>query len=264
LGLSVGQARFVRSTLLGVTRRSGQQNPPVEVTVTTCNARWGHDIDDNPFDLDRVIERFDSDIICLQELWEPESLKGARQAHAEALGYHVVELAQAPSYVDPSPEITADPLEADGTWGIALLTRLPIKQVRIVDLGRLFERWDVAHRRAIVADVEIAETTISVAVVHCSFVLPNAVAQLRRLSGALPRDRASIVAGDCNLWGPAASVALSRHRRSVTGRTWPTHRPHSQLDHIFISPEIDLVEGRIGDPTGSDHLPVHATLRINQ
>ena len=82
MGLSVGQARFVRSTLLGVTRRSGQQNPPVEVTVTTCNARWGHDIDDNPFDLDRVIERFDTDIIYSQELWEPEALNVTRQADA--------------------------------------------------------------------------------------------------------------------------------------------------------------------------------------
>ena len=178
------------------------------------------------------------------------------------LGYEVVELAQAPSSVVPTPQITADPTRADGTWGIALLTRLPLRQVRIVDLGRLVERWDVAHRRAIVAEVDLEGIAVSVAVVHLSFVLPNAVAQLRRLTWALPVDRPSIVAGDCNLWGPAATMVVSRHRRTVRGRTWPVPHPHSQLDHVLVSPEVRLVEGRLGEPTGSDHLPVHARLRI--
>ena len=234
-----------------------------ELTITTCNARWGHDVTNAPFDVDAAIERFDDDVICLQELWEPESRRGARRAHAESLGYQVVELPQSPSYVVPAPEITADPEEADGTWGIALLTRLPLRRVRIVDLGRLVERWDVAHRRAIVAQVEVDGVLVSVAVAHLSFVLPNAVAQLRRLAGALPVDGPSIVAGDCNLWGPLASSLVPGHRRTVRGRTWPLPRPHSQLDHILVSPEVGLVEGRVGEPTGSDHLPLHARLRVD-
>lgn len=233
-----------------------------DLTITSCNARWGHDVDDVPFDLDAVIARFDTDVICVQELWDPHDAPGERRAHAEALGYHVLEVPMSPSYVDPRPEITPDPAEAHGTWGIALLSRRPVERWRLVDLGRLVERWDVAHRRAILADVRVDGALVSIAAVHLSFVLPNAIAQLRRLSGALPRDRPSIVAGDCNLWGPPSAALVARHRRAVRGRTWPAGRPHSQLDQLLVSPEVEVLEAGVGAPTGSDHLPVSARLRF--
>lgn len=234
-----------------------------ELTITTCNARWGHDVHDRPFDLDAVISRFDTDVVCVQELWDPHDDPGARRAHAEQLGYQVLEVAMSPSTVAPRPAITPDPTEADGTWGLAVLTRLPIVRWRLVDLGRLVERWDVAHRRAIVADLDVAGRSVSLAAVHLSFVPVNAGAQLRRLAGALPRDRPSIVAGDCNLWGPPVAALVPRHRRAVRGRTWPAHRPHSQLDHLLVSPELEVVEAAVGAPTGSDHLPLRARLRIS-
>ena len=236
----------------------------VELTIATCNARWGHDVHDRPFDLDAAIARFDADVISVQELWDPHDAAGERRAHAESLGYRVLEVAMSPSFVDPRPEITPDPARAAGTWGLALLTRLPVVRWRLVDLGRLVERWDVAHRRAIVADLRVGDQAIvSVAAVHLSFIPPNAIAQLRRLSGALPRGRASVVAGDCNLWGPPVEALVARHRRAVHARTWPAHRPHSQLDHLLVSPEVDVLAAGVGAPTGSDHLPLEARLRVS-
>ena len=231
-------------------------------TLTSFNTRWGLTVDDRPYDVVANVARFDTDVVCLQEVWAPDGDDGPLAASAAGLGYRLLHAPQAGSTVDPAPEITADPDRIRGTWGVALLTRLPVQRVRVVELGRLVERWDVADRHAIVATLEAGEVALDLTAVHLSFALPNAAAQLRRLSGYLPAHRPSVVVGDCNLWGPAAATLVTRHRRAVRGRTWPAHRPHSQLDHILISPEVTARSAHVLPPTGSDHLPVTATLSV--
>lgn len=231
-------------------------------SLTSFNARWGLTVENRPFDLGAAVAGFDTDLVALQEVWDPHDEPGSLRRAAQAEGYRVLEVPLSGSWIDPSPEITADPDRAQGTWGVALLSRLPVRTVRTVDLGRLVERWDVAERVAILAQVEVAGTAVSVAAVHLSFALPNAAAQLRRLSGYLPTAGPSVVAGDCNLWGPAASALVARHRRAVRGRTWPAHLPHSQLDHVLVSPEVHVVQGRVLPTAGSDHRPVRADLRV--
>ncbi|MGI8710259.1 MAG: endonuclease/exonuclease/phosphatase family protein [Acidimicrobiales bacterium] len=231
-------------------------------TVTSFNTRWGRTVDDAPFDLARTLAAFDSDVICLQEVWEPADGSGPLGAVATDLGYRLVKAPLAASFVIPRPEITEHPGQAAGTWGVALLSRLDVRRVRIVDLGRLFERWDVATRLAILADVQAGPAAVTIAAHHLSFALPNAITQLRRLGGYLPSHQPSVVAGDCNLWGPVAVRALGRHRRAVRGRTWPAHRPHSQLDHLLVSPSLQVLDSAVLAPAGSDHLPVQATLAL--
>ena len=51
-------------------------------------------------------------------------------------------------------------------------------------------------------------------------------------------------------------------RRAVRGRTWPASRPHSQIDHILVRPEIGVVNSAVLGDLGSDHRPVRATLSI--
>lgn len=231
-------------------------------TITSFNARWGLGADDVPFDLAAAVEAFDTDLVSVQEFWHHDEGGPELLRDLSALGYHAVHLPLSPSHIDPLPEITPHPQEADGTWGVVLLSRLPVLTTRVVDLGRLMERWDVAERCAVIAEVEVGGISVSVTALHLSFALPNAVAQLRRLHGYLPAHRPSVVAGDCNLWGPLAGLALAGHRRAVRGRTWPAHRPHSQLDHIWITPGIDVDDSRVLPPAGSDHRPVQATLRL--
>jgi endonuclease/exonuclease/phosphatase family metal-dependent hydrolase len=145
---------------------------------------------------------------------------------------------------------------------VVLLSRLPVRTTRIVDLGRMVERWDVADRYAILAEVAIGDATVTIAALHLSFALPNSLAQVRRLRGYLPAQRPTIIAGDCNLWGPLATAVVGNHRRAVRGRTWPAARPHSQLDHILVSPSVTVVDAGVLPPAGSDHLPVQARLRV--
>lgn len=231
-------------------------------SLTSCNTRWGLDVDDRPFDLAGALARFDTDLVALQEVWEPHDGSGVVRPAAAALGYEVLHVALSGSTITPRPEITAEPEEVDGTWGTVLLTRLPVTSVRTIDLGRLVERWDIAARHALVAELDVGGTAVAVAGIHLSFALPNAAAQLRRLTGALPADRPSVIVGDCNLWGPTASALTRGRRRAVRGRTWPVRRPAFQLDHILVSPDIDVLDGRVLPTIGSDHLPISATLRV--
>lgn len=232
-------------------------------SITSFNARWGLDVDDRPFGLAATVASFDTDIIAVQEVFAPEDGPHPLAEVAESGGHRLITAALSPSFLDPKPEITNDAGIATGDWGIALLTRLPTDDVRIVDLGRFLDRWDVAHRLAIVATVTVGTAAVTIAAVHLSFALPNAVAQLRTLRRHLPDRPRSVVVGDCNLWGPVAAAALGRRRRAVRGRTWPAHRPHSQLDHILLSPGLRAERGRVLAPAGSDHLPISAVIRLD-
>jgi endonuclease/exonuclease/phosphatase family metal-dependent hydrolase len=232
-------------------------------SLTSFNARWGRTVEDEPFDLAGVVAGFGTDLVALQEVWEPTEGGSGLDAAAEAMGYRLVHVPLSLSRVLPRPEITADPAIAAGTWGVALLSRLPVRSTRIVDLGRMVERWDVADRYAILAEVGVGSATVTVTALHLSFTLPNALAQLRRLGGYVPGHRPSVVVGDCNLWGPLATTALRGHRRAVRGRTWPAARPHSQLDHILVSPGIRVLASEVLPPAGSDHLPVRAELEVS-
>jgi endonuclease/exonuclease/phosphatase family metal-dependent hydrolase len=240
--------------------------PPADgptFSIASFNARWGRTLADVPFDVASVVAMLDADVIALQEVWVPHDDPTWLEAAATERGYALVHVPLSPSYVDPRPEITAVPSEADGTWGVALLSRVPMRRVRTVDLGRLVERWDVADRHALLVEVEVDGTPLLVAAVHLSFALPNAAAQLRRLGGLLPRHLAHVVVGDCNLWGPPARALIGGVRPAVRGRTWPAHRPHSQLDHILVSPSVAVRSGVVLPPAGSDHLPVRAVLALD-
>jgi endonuclease/exonuclease/phosphatase family metal-dependent hydrolase len=236
--------------------------PAPEFTIASLNARWGLDVDDRPFGLAAAVEAFDADLIAVQEVFDPADGTNPLAAVAHEGGYELVGTPLSPSYLTPHPEITRDRALATGSWGIAFLSRLPVRSVTMVDLGRFIDRWDVADRTAIVAEVEVGDDVVTVATVHLSFALPNALAQLRVLHGELAGCERSVVVGDCNLWGPLAAATLGGRRRAVRGRTWPAHRPHSQLDHVLLAGRIEAVRGRVLPPVGSDHLPIEATLVV--
>ena len=233
------------------------------LTISSFNAHWGLTPDGAPFDVPAACLRFGTDLIAVQEVWNPDGEPAALSGWALRHGYQLAEAPLADSFVDPRPEITRDRSLARGTWGIALLSRLPVRSVEIVDLGRLPGPWDLARRVAVVADIDVAGSTVVVAAIHLSFVVPNAVAQLRTLRRLLPDDRPTVIVGDCNLWGPAVATLVGR-RRAVRGRTWPAHRPHSQLDHILVSRDLDVVRGEVLEATGSDHRPIRATLELDR
>ncbi len=148
-----------------------------------------------------------------------------------------------------------------GQWGIALLSRLPVTEVEVVPLGQL--RRDPARRAVIRAVIDLAGGPITLHGTHMSHITHGSHAQYRLLGIKLPPvSTAAVLAGDMNLWGPPVSSYVRGWRRAITGRTWPAVRPHSQLDHVMVTPPVAVTAARIGGFAGSDHRPVVATLSL--
>ena len=146
-----------------------------------------------------------------------------------------------------------------GRWGVALLARVACRDPRVLDLGKL--RRDPAGRAAVRCTTDLDGQELVVHGTHMSHITHLSPAQYRRLARLLPPlDTPSLLAGDMNMWGPPASSFFRGWRRAVVGRTWPAHRPHSQLDHILVTPAVTVVDARVASASGSDHRPVVATL----
>ena len=149
-----------------------------------------------------------------------------------------------------------------GTWGIALLSRLPVRRVEIVQLARL--RRDSAERRsAVLAELEVGTSSVTVVGTHLAHLTHGSPLLVQRLRHTLPAPgQAAVLAGDMNFWGPPLSLALPGWRRAVKARTYPSWRAHSQIDHIFVTGAVEVISGGSLAVGNSDHLPLRARLAV--
>ena len=165
--------------------------------------------------------------------------------------------------VEPWPHIiSARPHRASGRIGLAVVSRVPARLVEMIPVGDV--PGDPALRRcALHVALDVGGQNLDLIAVHLSSRLPYAPPmQLRNLRRRLPPpDRRAVIVGDFNLWGPAVTTLLPGWRRAVRGRTWPAHRPHSQIDHVLVRNGIEVVDAAVLDEVGSDHRPVRVTLR---
>lgn len=149
-----------------------------------------------------------------------------------------------------------------GTWGVAIISRLPIGERGFIDLGKL--RRDSVRRAALVVEVQVGGSVIRVVGTHLSHLTHGSPFQLRRLATTIPSSPAlpGVICGDMNLWGPVVGTLLPGWRRAVKGPTWPAHWPHSQLDHLFVNRRLKVVSGEVIPVSASDHRPVRAVLSL--
>ena len=272
------------------------------LSIANYNMHCGIDGWGRPYDYLGSIAALDADVIVLEEAWTPEGDATGGQAHAAArhLGYQVVAqslgegrriqpqsdaddrwIAQ-PSFRDRNRALffdTVHPMrpmrpsvhaltryqEAQpGSMGIAVLVRpeLPMEASRVLRLRHL--RADRLRRAAIVVDLTVEGRPISVAGIHMSHLLygsPRQFAELRRRLRTEGRPDA-VLAGDMNSWGPLVRLFMPGWRRSVKGPSWPTWRPHSQIDHILVRGALRPRVGRVLPHAGSDHRPVRVELEV--
>jgi endonuclease/exonuclease/phosphatase family metal-dependent hydrolase len=281
------------------------------VVVATYNVHGGVDGWGRPFDVVDACRRIDADVLVLQECWTPEGGVSTAERVAGALGGVHLELALARGRIAAPPADTGGrwgprlwarsayglrlarrrqgparrrgpPPGVDperGTWGIAMVSRLPVVRSWTIELPQL--RSDPARRGAIVADLEVDGVAQPLRVVgthlaHLRQGSPRHIAALRRelrhagLGGRWARrrrdaSRPGVLAGDMNLWGPPLSVMFPGWSRAVRGRSWPTwtRRPLAQSDHILVTRAV-MATGAVLDIAGSDHFPVRATLVIGR
>jgi endonuclease/exonuclease/phosphatase family metal-dependent hydrolase len=268
---------------------TGAESRRATLRVASFNVHMGVDGWGRHYDLLAECEALDADILILQEAWTPDDgTPGTAALVAGRLGYTVIaeaHLATARLYepVDTASarwgpsfgqvrktlrldeerwKVAAGPAgraARHGRWGVALLARVVCRDPAVLDLGKL--RRDPASRAAVRCATDLGGRQLVVHGTHMSHITHLSPAQYRRLARLLPPlDTPALVAGDMNMWGPPASSFFSGWRRAVIGRTWPSARPHSQLDHILVTPAVTVVDARVAAASGSDHRPVVVTL----
>jgi endonuclease/exonuclease/phosphatase family metal-dependent hydrolase len=213
-------------------------------------------------DLDRiarVIQEIGPDVIGLQEVVREDGVAHADQAAylAAALGMSVVMGATRPF--------------GDGTYGNAVLTRLPVLSSLRCDLscdGR-------EPRGCLRVDLGVDDTALHVFNCHFGLAFRERRAQVELLHSFLraadcagPR----LVLGDFNEWhrGPV-SRGLRREFSSPMRRSRRTHPavfPLFQLDRIYWDVELEGEDFHVHrsrlSRVASDHLPVMARLRVRR
>ena len=234
------------------TPRLRQHGPPPEKAATN-----------GAFDVAGALRSFDADVLVLQESWWPDEGAAAVDLVAADSGATVHWASFGRGIVEPWPHIiSARPHRACGRIGLAVVSRLPTRLIETIPVGDV--PGDPALRRcALHLALDVGGLDLDLIAVHLSSRLPYAPPmQIRNLRRRLPPpDRRAVIVGDFNLWGPAVTTLLPGWRRAVRGRTWPAHRPHSQIDHVLVRNGVEVVDAAVLDEVGSDHRPVRVTLR---
>jgi endonuclease/exonuclease/phosphatase family metal-dependent hydrolase len=162
-------------------------------------------------------------------------------------------------------EVVLDPVDQgvweEGTWGLAVLSRRPLRSASLIDLGQM--RHDPVRRGAIVVEFDVDGGVLKLIGTHLAHLTNGSILQLRTLQHLVADPGTpSVLLGDMNMWGPPLSALLPGWRRAVRGRTWPAWRPLAQLDHILVTKGVTATAGQVVPVPGSDHLPVRARVAL--
>jgi endonuclease/exonuclease/phosphatase family metal-dependent hydrolase len=231
-----------------------------EICVATFNTHWGLDVAGNEYDVAAVCEKFDADVVVLQEVWRPARGAGYPAEAAARLG---ADLHEGPFVGGPHGgtwrRVYTDD-EEDAAFGVAVLSRFPVVSKALTTLGKA--PLDM-HRALLRIELDVEGFPLVVFATHLCY-LPHGslwqLARLRRLTdiGGYP----GVLAGDMNMWGPVVVTLLSGWRRAVRAKTWPAHAPHSQIDHILVRGPVRVIAGETLPATPSDHLPLRCRLSV--
>lgn len=194
----------------------------------------------------------DADVLVLPEAWRFGQLDATwAEDLASRLGY---ELHQ---WISDKPSRQRESVP----WRIVLLTRIPTRPLP----AQVMPHMGRFGQRAIVrAELIDSGLTISAAHLYGIHLLANPsprgwMDERRELRMAAANS--DIVAGDLNMWGPVVHRDTKPLRAAVRGRTFPTKRPHSQIDHLLVSDRVDVLNSEVLPDMGSDHLAIRATLQ---
>ena len=159
-----------------------------------------------------------------------------------------------------------------GDYGNALLTRLPVREVRRLDLS-------IPRREPRGAlDVELAAPgggRLRAIVTHFGLNPKERRIQADRLGCAIDGHAAglpTLLVGDLNEWFPGATRRLAaladRFEEEFAGRSFPAPAPFLALDRIYVAPQPVSARCRVwrGWPArlASDHLPLVVDLVLGE
>ncbi|MBU2663855.1 endonuclease/exonuclease/phosphatase family protein [Actinoplanes bogorensis] len=226
-------------------------------SLASINLHCGLDHRGRPFAVKDAIAALDTDVVLVQENWSrtgADSLAAQAAADCGYTAYGEIALTDEVRLADLEISRGAVPDET-GTWGLALMSRLPASFPAAVAIGSA-PRDVVGERAAQVAHIE----GVRLVNVHLTHRVLHGPRQLRRLvSGLRSDDRPTVVAGDFNMFRPTIAFGHP-YRPVVRGRTFPAQRPLLQLDHVLAGPGVRVVRAEVLPSCGSDHRPVRVEL----
>lgn len=229
------------------------------LSVASLNLHRGRSRSGQPFDILEACARLDADVIALQEVPGPHAGASAAASAAQQLGYQAHEVRLSGLVDETTGRWVPTSSDRRGHFGLALLTRLPLRTVRAVSLGRA--RRD-PERYAQVAETQMAGTTVRILNTHLTNRLPDTLIQLRRFARLVgASDLPTVAVGDLNI--PAwLTQRILGGRPAVRGRSWPDNAAVLQLDHILLhGPVWSVPPGQVMR-VGSDHRALRADLRL--
>ncbi len=205
----------------------------------------------------QVIERENPDVVGLQEISRGWVLNGS----VDMLTWLAQRLDMVPVF-GPA---------ADGQWGNAVLTRLPVESFENIPLPT----EDLLLKRAFMA-LELdrgAERPITVINTH--YHNPSEGGAVREEQSAVILEYAldtpnTVIMGDFNAehgdpeidqYGSAGFGDVLDLTGVVPGYTNPVPDPTRRIDYIFITPDLAASDGAVAPDEASDHLAVSAEIR---
>ena len=238
----------------------------MEFTVAAFNAHWGVGrfgrSRANRYDVVQVVQGFAADIVVIAEAWRSDDGVGILDPLVDD-GYQIEYVKQMPLRLRNDMSGVRDAAPRQGMWEMAVCTRFPVLSRREISLDD--RRKDLVYsRRALLVTVDVGGTPVEVIAIHTSSKVWR-LAPVRHLLSAkrqLTNGTAQVLAGDFNFWGPPVGALMSGWTRPVRGRTYPSHRPHSQIDHVLVRGGIETLAGEVLPANPSDHRPVRARLRL--
>lgn len=227
------------------------------IAIASLNAHFGVGRSGKPLDMVAACNSLGADVIALQEVWWPDTGAGFVR-DLERAGYHLAELPQARAGLRPTPDVRPGTTTNTGWWGVAIASRIPLANPESIDIGRT-PLDPVGRRKALRVEITAGDAApITVTTLHATHYFPLAPLHHRRLARALRGTTRAVVCGDFNLWGPLAGLAFRGWQRPARGRSYPAHRPHSQIDHIFVTEDLVVTQAEVLGDVGSDHRPIRA------
>ncbi|MEP6696457.1 MAG: endonuclease/exonuclease/phosphatase family protein [Pseudonocardiales bacterium] len=226
--------------------------------IVTFNVLHGRSLSDGRVDGGRARQQFaalGADVLGLQEVdWaQPRSGRIDLPALAAEAAGSGASYRYAPALIGTPGRTWRAAGNADEqrpeqpSYGIALVTRLPVRswhvvRLRMAPMRSVIVKPDSRSRLMLVADeprvmlaavVDGPAGPMTVATTHLSFVPGWNIWQLRRVCRALRRLPAPrILLGDLNLPGRIPG-AVSGWRMLARTPTYPNPEPHVQLDHVL-------------------------------
>ena len=170
---------------------------------------------------------------------------------------------------------TGDQQPDDAAYGVALLSRHPVRAWEVVRLEPVPTKVPLRFkgkpgvylvrdepRVAVVAIVETPQGRVTVANTHLSFISWWNGRQLRRVVRALERCHGPVVlVGDLNM-GPDRARRITGLEPAASHLTFPQDAPAEQIDHILVGPGLTVGSSGAQALPISDHRALWADVHI--